>query len=231
MSIECNKAVGEWFEKDADAPGLSTIDEPLCKTHDYTYQFHACNGHWSSYHIEIYEGEGRPPLILCSLQPNAARGGWAVECLAAEVVRRHFPHASEAIGEPFVWLERRQSRQGDVAAGYYWVTFDSYTPQCVLHAHGVRHVALKGAHRLEIDQSEVEELIGHALPASLHVATARSADDHRRSKRMRRGRRSRGAARGAARHVLPQGQPGWRNEPMNNGQGYHTTFWQEREER
>jgi hypothetical protein len=230
MSIECNKVAGEWFEKDASALQLAVLDEPLCKTHDYTYQFHACDGDWISCHIEIYEGEGRAPLILCSLRPPAAPGGWAIECLAAEVVRRHFPHASEAIGEPFVWVEQRQSKQGDVAAGYHWVTFDSYTPRCVLHAHGVRHVALKGAHWLEVDRSEVEELMGHPLPASLHVGTARSANDHRRSKGGRRGRRSRGAARGAARHVMPQGQPGWRNEPIKDEQGYHPTLWQGREE-
>jgi hypothetical protein len=230
MPIECNQAVGEWFEKDANALRLAVIDESPCKTHDYIYQFHACNGRWISCHIEIYEGQGRPPLILCSLQPHAARGGWAIECLAAEVVRRHFPHASEAIGEPFVWVEHRLSTQDDVAAGYYWVTFDSYTPRCVLHGDGVRHVALKGAHRLEVAQSEMEDMIGRPLPASLHVA-ARSANDHPRSTSRHRGRRSRGAARGAATHVLPQGQPGWRNEPMNDEQGYHPTLWQRREER
>jgi hypothetical protein len=230
MFSECNEEAGEWFKEEASALRLAVIDKPLCKTHDYTYQFHTCTGDWISCHIEIYEGEGHPPVILCRLQPSAAGGRWAVECLAAEVVRRHFPHASEAIGEPFVWLEQRQSKQDAGAAGYYWVTFDSYTPRSMLHAHGVRHIALRGAHRLAVDRSEVEELIGLPLPASLHHTTARSANDHQRSRSRRGGRRSRWAARGVATRAQMRDRPGWRNQPMNDGQGYRPTVWRGREE-
>jgi hypothetical protein len=85
-----------------------------------------------------------------TLQASTASGQWAVECLAAAVVLRHFPQAFEAIRVPFVWLERRSSGPGEPLGGYIWVTFDSYVPRRVEHPGGVRHVALKGARQLAV---------------------------------------------------------------------------------
>jgi hypothetical protein len=162
-------------EEGSGGQRLPVIDGPLRKTHDYTYHFTGCDGRGSSCHVEIHEGDGRPPLILCSAPPaRGAPGYWPVEYLAAEVVRRHFPQAFEAIGEPFIWLERCPSEQGAAPAGYVWVTFDSYAPRCVEHACGTRHVALRQARRMVVGRAAVEELIGQAPlagpPGSQHCA-------------------------------------------------------------
>jgi hypothetical protein len=94
---------------------------PFYKTHDYIYHFTACDGSESSCHLEIYMGANHAPVILCA-EPDcpSAPGCWTVECLAAEVVRRHFPQAFEAIGEPFVWLERCPSEPDRAPTRYIW---------------------------------------------------------------------------------------------------------------
>jgi hypothetical protein len=174
MFAEHNENVASRFEEDLNVRDLAEIDVPLRKTHEYIYHFTACDGRESKCRLAIYEGEERPPVIVCA--PSSARaapGHWAVECLAAEVVRRHFPQAFEAVGEPFVWLERRRSERGEAPARYLWVTFDSYAPRCVEHAHGVRHVALKQARRLAVDRTAVETLIGQALLTEHSGAFAR----------------------------------------------------------
>jgi hypothetical protein len=200
MFTQRNETVADWFEAGLNGQDLAMRDEPLHKTHDYIYHFAGCNGRGSICHLEIYEGRGRPPVILYTALPaSAAPAKWAVECLAAEVVRKHFPQACEAIGEPFVWLERWWSEQGEAHVSYVWVTFDSYAPRCVQHARGVRHVALKRARRLVVDWAAVEELIGHALPAGLPGASTRSAG-------------------------------GWRNQPMGGGPVRRRTMWKWREE-
>jgi hypothetical protein len=164
MSIERHKAGAQSSnQQHLDSLALIVVDEPFSKTHDYTYHFTACDGSGSTCHLEIYEGAGHPPVILCTELPVPnAPGYWTVECLAAEVVCRHFPQVFEAIGEPFVWLERRLSGPDRASTRYVWVTFDSYAPRCVQHVRGVRHVTLRQARRLAVDRAAVEKFIGRS---------------------------------------------------------------------
>jgi hypothetical protein len=148
-------------EQHLDSSDPTVVDEPFHKTHDFTYHFTACDGSGSSCHIEIYTRASHAPVILCPAPPTpSAPGYWMVECLAAEVVRRHFPQAFEAIGEPFIWLECCPSVPDRAPTSYVWVTFDSYAPRWVEHACGVRHVTLRQARRLAVDRATVEGLIG-----------------------------------------------------------------------
>jgi hypothetical protein len=132
------------------------------KTHDYIHHYHGCWRPGGICRIEIFQGEGCTPVIICTELPENDNTSITVmaECLAAEVALEHFPAAFEAIGEPFVWIERHQSipRLG-IPAVYLWVTFDSYAPRPVLRFDGMPRVSLGQAHWTRIDPAVIEELI------------------------------------------------------------------------
>src|SRR5262249_38739869 len=132
------------------------------KTHDYMHHHQGCWRSAGIYRIEIFQEGERPPVIVCTKSPECDNGSGdvAVECLAAEVVRTHFPAAFEEIGEPFIWIEHHPaaSELGRPAV-YQWVTFDSYAPRQVLHAGGVRHVALGRARWTPVDRPAIEETL------------------------------------------------------------------------
>jgi hypothetical protein len=133
------------------------------KTHDYIHHYH---GHWRPggiCRVQIYEEEGRPPVIICNELPENGNTSITnmVEYLAAEVARAHSPHLFDATGEPFIWLEHypRDPRAG-LGAEYRRVRFDSYTPRQVLRAGGVRRLPLGWPHWSPISRAAVEALIG-----------------------------------------------------------------------
>jgi hypothetical protein len=157
----------------------------MYKTHDYMHYHQGCSHSGSIRRIEIFEEEKRPPVIICTEPREDDHGsiGGTVACLAARVVREHFPSAFEEIGEPFVWIEHRLpvAELGRPAV-YQWVTFDSYAPRQILHAGGIRHVALGRAHRTPIDRAAVDETLGipyveaSARPARLQSILNRLAN-------------------------------------------------------
>jgi hypothetical protein len=153
------------------------------KTHDYLHHHLGCWRSGGIHRIEIFQQEGQPPVIVCTESPeNGKSVGVTVECLAAQVVREHFPTSFEEIGEPFVWIAHRPpAPELGRPAAYQWVTFDSYAPRQVLHAGGARHVALGRARWTPVDRAAVEETLGRpcveepAYPARLRPVLDRLA--------------------------------------------------------
>jgi hypothetical protein len=131
------------------------------KTHDYLYHYLGCWRSGGIHRIEIFQEEGRSPVIVCTASPeNDSRIGVTVECLAAAVVREHFPASFEEIGEPFVWIAHHPpAPELGRPAAYQWVTFDSYAPRQVRHPSGARHVALGRARWILIDRDAIEETL------------------------------------------------------------------------
>jgi hypothetical protein len=108
----------------------------ICKTHDYIHHYHGCWRSGGICRIEIFQEEGRPPVIICTELPAHDNTSITLmaECLAAEVALEHFPAAFEEIGEPFVWIEHHPAiPKGGLPAVYLWVTFDSYPPRQIQH--------------------------------------------------------------------------------------------------
>jgi hypothetical protein len=132
------------------------------KTHDYMHRHQGCSRSGGIHRIEIFQQEGRPPVIICTGPPEDDVGsiGVTVECLAAQVVRERFPTSFEEIGEPFVWIEHRPPRpELRRPAVFEWVTFDSYAPRQVVHAGGARHIALGRAHWTPVDRAAIDETL------------------------------------------------------------------------
>lgn len=73
--------------------------------------YYAYHGYWTAgalCRIEVYEEEGRPPVLLCTELPENTNTSITnmAEYLAAEVVTRVLPQRLDVIGEePFLWIE------------------------------------------------------------------------------------------------------------------------------
>jgi hypothetical protein len=98
---ERNRSGARRHEDDTDRQSPVAADMPLRWTHAHVYRAAVCDGQEGNCFLEIYEGEGRPPVILCTpLAASTASGQWAVECLAAAVVRWYYPRHSRRSGSP-----------------------------------------------------------------------------------------------------------------------------------
>lgn len=116
---------------------------PSRLTHDFRRTY-GCWADGGTCRIRIFEGAGRPPVVVCS-QIESAPGTSVcsvAEYLAAEVVGRYFPSRFDE-PEPVVWLEHHpccedRRRRGAARLDVARVTFASWKPTIIRDGRGWR---------------------------------------------------------------------------------------------
>jgi len=80
-------------------------------TSDYVYEFHGLWEPGGVCRIQVYESIGRVPIVIATELPENRNTSITnlVECLAAEILERHFP---ERVGQltPMAWVEHYPER-------------------------------------------------------------------------------------------------------------------------
>ena len=112
--------------------------------------------------VRIYRGaEGDAPVVLCTELPSGADRQELAElagCLAAEVIREHFPDGLPDLPRPLLWIEHRPARRrgrGRCAL----LSFPSYRPRPA-GAGFVRRMTLGAPRREPLSLREVAVLTG-----------------------------------------------------------------------
>jgi len=154
-----------------------------------------CPDYWHADYrcrIEVYEGSGLTPVVVCTPLPDPDGRTPQVlhDHLAAAVIRAHFPHLFEAIDEPLVWIDRNPRPEmsphwpGDTT--YTRVTFDWYTPRDEGLWDGIPRCAIGTVTLRGMSRAAVAELLcgttrrpcrrGCGRPATVEREPARAGD-------------------------------------------------------
>jgi hypothetical protein len=138
--------------------------QPMGKTHDYTYDYRGLHTPGAKCRIRVYERAGDVPVVIATELPDNDNTSVTniAEYLAAEIIARHFPHRFEE-ENPVIWIEHdppieAHGRRGKTVE-YSLVEFDSYTPRQE-RVFGRPRVRIGDPAWRHLREEEVEELLG-----------------------------------------------------------------------